>query len=350
MNRDGAVRYNRNRNFSREKLDQMSSRIGHREVPSPTIQWTEALARWQAEMGLEVDGMAGPTTQAALLGSGDGLLPPLLHPLPPLIERWGYDHLQPFPEKAPVWLEIVSGESWLSGMLRLLTSTDHNRGTCSRSPGSVISLDTISFGIAHWWAGTCGRLFQRLAETAPALCDEAWGEAFTKAILAPSWAEENLGRGRGWVSLSARLYGLAGGFKWAAMNSRHRYAMARVQCDLWAETYVPKGRRLAESLGGLDGPDGGKILAACVRLCNSGAAWRRVRAAQERAKSSDPMAVLENCYTTSREGGGYGKPDRWERINTDAAFSGPAPPSVEASRDLTWRLPCFDRLEGGDRA
>jgi peptidoglycan hydrolase-like protein with peptidoglycan-binding domain len=135
----------------------------------------EAVAAWQMQQGLEVDGKVGPNTERSLRRALSWQ-PAALHALPPITRRWHFDHaeLAPFPY-SDRQLEAVTGTgSWSAGAIRLVTGYDAARRTVNRGWDSFTTLDTFSIGIAHWWSDTAPELLAEIARREPELAAWAW--------------------------------------------------------------------------------------------------------------------------------------------------------------------------------
>jgi hypothetical protein len=115
--------------------------------------FVEAVAAWQMQQGLDVDGKVGPNTEGSLKRALSPQ-PATLHPLPPITRRWGFDHaeLTPFPYSDRQLKAVTGTGSWSAGAIRLVTGYDAERETVNRGWDSFTTLDTFSIGIAHWFS------------------------------------------------------------------------------------------------------------------------------------------------------------------------------------------------------
>lgn len=323
---DEAVAYNRER-APLAVRDQTTWRL-RCPAKKSGVMW---VARHQRALGLEVDGKLGPMTTAAL-EMRYGPLDTKKHtrvPMPFFVHRWGYDHAHDvddldWPTKSPAFEAATDDGSWESGAARLVAGYEPRTGTFHRAPDSYISLDGGSFGLAHYWGADAAPLISLLARELPAPADEAWGEQAGLVADERRLARE-LGRAPGKMPHRHRLSWLVAGWRKVARQER----AIHLQVDEWLQDKVREGRRLARAHGWgceLARRDGGRILAACTRLANSGyGKGRRYIAAASRDSDEGAMTVLERVYCTPRSQGGYGKPDRWVRITGWGEFRGPAP-------------------------
>lgn len=361
-----AVAYNKKRPYTDATWRLIQATVGTTVDGDPGPKTARAVAEWQEDHGLEVDGAVGPTTLAAIRGAkkarGEKFSPHVsddaLHPMPET--RWysrrsGYEHAIKFPYVDRHWLALTAILTWVAGMMRLLTQTRGDR--CNRSPWSITSLDLLSLGIAHWWAYSVIELIARICRELPGLAAWAWGEARARAMVDPNavlWifveavAEADAGKRRGRLAREALKERDKDKAHKALRSRRGRWprqlewfvvgwwalaghqAVVRIQVETWLETYVRRGLRYARALGiedHLTGPDGNRIMAALCRAGNSG---KRPRGISKRS----PLRDLERWYRRDRSAGGYGKPRRWQQIESDPRFDGPW--TGASPDDLDW--------------
>jgi peptidoglycan hydrolase-like protein with peptidoglycan-binding domain len=292
--------------------------------------FVEAVAAWQMQQGLEVDGKVGPKTERSLRRALSPQPAPL-HGLPPITRRWGFDHaeLRPFPY-SDTQLEAITGTgSWTAGAIRLVAGYDAGRRTVNRGLDSFTTLDTFSIGIAHWWADTAPELLAEIARREPNLAAWAWGRHTAEQLEDEDWLPTRHPPRRGKKTLQPELHWLLSGW-WAC--ARHP-SVASIQCELWLDKYVGRARTAAKRLGWEDelmGSDGGKILVALARAANSGRGSTQIRQFRQ---GDGALAALKRFYLADRDDSprGYDKPDRWKKIVAWNEFDGPAP---DASADL----------------
>lgn len=286
---------------------------------------------------LTIDGMLGPKTRDAY-ERRFGRLAVRLHTevsMPALVSRWGYDHAHESLDDDPDGMEwrqldaayeaYTADGTWESGALRLVARYSPKTGRFNRTPSSYISLDGVSLGLAHYVDRGAAELVSRTVKLNRCYANRVFG-----AELADDLAERRLDglfleRGVE-VEHQFRRSPLVAGWRYV---SRTRPAM-KLQADLWLHDKVNEGVTLARQHGwfsDLRGADGGKVLAACTRMANSGVgkARRYIRNARKKHGKRGAMRDLEAAFLLARKDGGYGKPDRWRMITSWAEFRGPAP-------------------------
>ena len=285
-----------------------------------------AVAQWQLNQGLIVDGKLGPITHGSIIRSIANDIP-IKHPLPPIVKRWGYDHaeLTKFPYK-DIQLELAtSNGTWGSGMIRLVSGYSTSRKTFNRGLDSFITLDTYSLGIAHWWAESAPELLSELATKEPEIASWAWGDKVAILLQDEDWLLEIIPPKRGKKQYDDSLAWLLAGW-WAC--ARHP-RVVRIQVETWFQEYINRALNVANSMHWTDhlaSDIGGKILAALTRAANSGKGARHIRKFDS---GGSPLDTLKKFYNTGRDNGGYGKPDRWKKISTWTNFTGPAPVGLD---------------------
>lgn len=305
------------------------------------VEWVEM---HQKALGLTPDGKLGPKTMAALedrYGSLDDQQH-TVHPMPVWVSRWGYDHAHDYghldwPYHEPSWKRYTDDGSWNSAMLRLVSGFSPASLTFNRSPRSVISLDTLSIGFCHYWAKTMVKHVPAVCHVVPRLVCEAFPDPdhqdivsdrieltdmlqSTRTILVDGkWIDERYWR-KGKDKFSSEHAWFVSGWRHLMMQP----SAIEAHVKSWIQKYVYKGRALVIRYFGeqcLSREDGGRILAAVVRMVNSGPAERWIRKGVKE-KSKRPMKALEYIYKLPRSDGGYGKPDRWSRIMSWDGFRG----------------------------
>lgn len=306
-------------------------------------------------VGEDVDGDLGPTTSAFILEwqkrsrfepTGVLDLEQIQHfPLPndtipdpihqvPLFARTRasstnkpYDHAY-FAEGGAGWPVIdnqweaaTSTGSWLAAMLRLLTGRGVNskgQPYYDREPDDFITLDTYSIGFPHFWADTAPeKLLRPLVERFPYLAVGAWGEDGVLTLLDPEATKAITGTATGARRYNPRtLAWLAAGWSHIA---RHPEVLA-FQVEVWVREYVLEALAICREFAlPLAGREGGLILAAVARMCNTGPATCRAALRKYWRKGTDSTAavgVLRDIYGIDRKAGGYSKngngPRRWD--------------------------------------
>lgn len=327
---DAAVAYNRKRAPSLFLCQSTGVTINPRTPEG--VAW---VVMHQGALKVDVDGKLGPGTQGELVCRygpfSDKLL--TLHRMPIFVSRWGYDHAHEygdlkFPIKDTAWESFTSHGRWHDAMFRLVSGWKPG-GRFSRDPKSWISLDEFSIGIAHYWAGTAPKFLSSFVKALPELSARAWGAETAEKMRDPDWIREQVRAKKGKRKHQSRYNWICAGWWWVA---RHPEAM-KFQAQEWLRKYGAKGRKMVRDFGWaseLDGPNGGQILAACIRIQNSGSAYKRARVGREKAgKGAGAMEVLRLTYQTPKSEGGYGKESRWEKITTWEGFQGPAPKSFK---------------------
>lgn len=261
---------------------------------------------------------------------------------PAVISRWGYDfafeathagQVQIWPEKADYWMAHLSAtySDWIQGILLLVSGFDRKTRRFSRHPKSVISLDTISVGFCHYWAGTLPKHLSKLLPMFPEQGKFAFGEQLYEILSNRQSSEKHLGRTRGAMFFSPKTLDVARG--WILLMD-HDLAVKQ-HCQLWIDSYVPLARKYVAKYFGsecLDSSVGGKILAAVCRICNSGNVDKYIKTGFKNVDSVErlsfpklsPLRVLEATYKTPRKLGGYDKGHTFTKILQEPKFQGPA--------------------------
>lgn len=109
---------------------------------------------------------------------GEKMIKPL-HEVPPRTSLWGYDHCPAMYNKpCKMWAEALSDGSIVAGLMKLVSGAKLQKDglVFSRAPDSWISLDTFSFGFAHWWAMTAPKLLSSFTEKHRELSVYAFGD------------------------------------------------------------------------------------------------------------------------------------------------------------------------------
>lgn len=291
------------------------------------VKW---VARQQELLGAKIDGMLGGQTSSEYTYRY-GPLTTGMHtqfPMPLYKYMWGYDHAyEPgqvsWPKKEPGFLYFLEeleeeGHSFQAGLLKLLTGFNPRNLEFNRWPRSVISLDTISAGVFHYWAMT---LIEHVLEILP--------DPSLAYIVFSEDAEPILNRPKEYFRPVAGKNRMAFHFAdfvvgWRILMSSGE--MIRRHCNVWLDNYVGDALSIIDEKGWtpqLKSPDGSRILAAVTRMRNSGYVNKRLEVGEKVSKSSDPMKVLEAAYNTPRKQDGYGKPNRWKKIQNWPEFEGP---------------------------
>ena len=293
------------------------------------------LVSWQTTNGFEADGLL-TTEQYQHFPTNFDNIPEPVQKLPLFTKTaasgkhgyydHAYDPSDPTKGSWPVvdtqWEEMTSTGSWLSSMLRLLTGRSVNRSgkvTYDREVDDFVTLDTYSVGIAHWWAGTApDQLFQPLVQKFPALAEEAWGKEGAKILRdSPKKLMEITGVEKGHRRYNPRT------LSWIVAGWYHvarRPEVIAFMVELWCRDYVSKGLGRCRTFKmDLSGANGGLILAAVTRICNSGPALadRALGKFYKGIKNQeDAIKALRTIYHTDRDENGYSKggngPGRWK--------------------------------------
>lgn len=305
------------------------------------VRWVRGL---QASLKLTVDGKLGPnSTRAFERRYGAMSMHVQSYVLPWWVSRWGYDHAhdpgsRAWPPRDEQWAAMLLMDAWVGAMLALVSGfKPDNDGTTNRGPDSAVTLDRSSLGPWHVWSRGLPEYFAWLVARQRSLLDQVnpWDERELVILGDPAALADAVPFKRGRMPHEARFNWLIAG--WWRIARHPQWVEA--QCQWWLDKYVAQGLSLVRERGwerALRGEDGGRILAAVTRLCNSGqgSARRRIRAGSEHAGSDDPMTVIEETYLLHRDRGGYGKPSRFARILAFDGFKGPAPSSFTAASGL----------------
>lgn len=297
------------------------------------------LVSWQTKNGFEADGLL-TTEQFQHFPTNFDTIPEPVQKLPLFTKTaasgkqgyydHAYDPSDPTKGSWPVidsqWEQMTSTGSWLASMLRLLTGRSVNRAgvvTYDREVDDFVTLDTYSVGIAHWWAGTApDQLFQPLVQKFPALAEESWGKEGAKLLRdSPDKVMEITGIERGHRRYNPRT------LSWIVAGWYHiarRPEVIAFMVELWCKDYVSKGLSRCRTFKmDLSGSNGGLILAAVTRICNSGPALadRSLSKFYKGVKNQeDAIKALKTIYHTDRDENGYSKggngPGRWKVLET----------------------------------
>jgi len=261
-----------------------------------------------------------------------------LHPLPWFISLSRYDHAREpdtllhqhdkswgQPDKD--WEAFTAQGRWCDAMLRLVSGWNES-GEFSRVPKDWISLDEFSIGIAHYWADTAPKLLADFVAAFPELSAEAWGEAKAIQMREEIWLRSQIRALTGKRAHQAKYNWLCAGWWFAARKPQ----AISWQATEWLQRYGRSAKRTIQYFGWMEhlgGSDGGRILAAVIRMVNSGGARGKIRAGHRLVgEKATPMKVLEAAYNAPKGEGGYGQPDRWLHITQWPGFAGSAPPSL----------------------
>lgn len=263
-----------------------------------------------------------------------------LHSLPKITEKWGYDHIPDVYQKVdPQWDQITGNGSFVAGLLKLV-SNSKGGGKFSRGPDSWISLDTVSVGIAHWWAGTLPNLFSKFAQEKPALCVWAWGDKPAELMKDPNFLKEHLQAKRGKYPHNNKFNWLLSG--WYEI-SRHPEIIG-ICCREWLESYVPPSNIIMEKYHWKKGT----TKAGLIRLTNSRGSkgmFSLIDKGIKELKSKAEDKVMPFVYETL-----YEKPDRWKSILSAKEFKKPFENSQGQSlltvKELDFMSPEVVRTDG----
>jgi hypothetical protein len=315
-----AQNYNATRDLPRFFLCQST-----RQIVKPGdrigVEWIE---RRQKQLSLEPDGMLGPKTLKAIERRYGPLsdLRLTVHPMPIWVSRWGYDHAhdhgeERWPYRDPTWHAFTDKGDWESTMLRLVSGFSQEKETFNRSPRSAISLDTLSMGFCHYWARTLPKHIEAVCKEVPQLSAEAFPghrDSLDRGSLGKLLGEK---KGKGKFQFQ---------HAWLVSGWRHlmeQDSAIHAHVNSWLRKYVGKAWTLCKLHFGescLHTEVGGQILAAVTRMVNSGPADRWIRKGLK--KHRDPMRALEYVFNLDRKKGGYGKPERWDKITSWRGFRG----------------------------
>lgn len=297
-----------------------------------------ALIEWQRRKRFTPDGLLTVEQSEHFPVSGDAIPDPIdtdTRPIPKFCRTKAsstnkpYDHAywpdDPTSGGWPVidnqWEAITGTGSWLGAMLRLLTGRGmDSKGQVyyDREPDDFITLDTYSLGFAHFWADTAPqKVLAEIVRRLPKESVNAWGKPACDILLDPKKVKAITGVERGPRRYNPRtLSWLVAGWSRVA---RLPEALA-VQVEVWLKDYVGEALAIcAENNLPLNGREGGLVLAAVSRMCNSSPVLARTAIKKFWRKGSDASAavgMLRDIYALDREQGGYSKrgngPRRWD--------------------------------------
>lgn len=297
------------------------------------------LVAWQTAQGFEANGVL-TTEQYQHFPTDHDDIPEPVQKLPLFTKtaasgkKGYYDHAydpsDPTKGSWPVidhqWEEMTATGSWIASMLRLLTGrsvTSSGKTIYDREVDDFVTLDTYSLGIAHWWSGTApGQLLQPLANKFPELAEEAWGKKAADLLKNnPKKVMEITGIEKGHRRYNPRT------LSWLVAGWYHvarRPEVIAFMVELWCTDYVSKGlNRCKSHKMDLTGSNGGLILAAVTRMCNSAPAMadRALGKFYKGIKNQDDaIKALREIYHTDRDNGGYSKggngPGRWKVLES----------------------------------
>lgn len=254
--------------------------------------------------------------------------PPVEWPLPPcqFYSKDGYDHCPPGANKTHVqWNAITGNGTFFGALLRLLSGYKLSGGkwVTSRWPGSYISLDGGSWGIAHHHSGTAPEWFSDMVRACPSQASWAWGAPTAQLMQSEDWIASQIPDVRGDMHHNPALDWLLAG--WWEIASEPGWIAAQIY--YWAGNYVLDGEALCRRYGW----SSARALAACTRMANS-KGEKGARKILDRAVDLvgyDETKALEWAYLTESKFGGYGHEDRWTKLTTWPEFRGPAPAMLD---------------------
>jgi len=236
-----------------------------------------------------------------------------LHGLPKIKKMWGYDHAPDVFNKVDnQWKQITGDGSFVSGLLKLV-SNYKGEGKFSRGPDSWISLDTVSVGIAHWWAQTMPALFVRFAREKPEIAKWAWGEEAAEAMKDPQFLVKHLNAKRGKGPHNKKFDWLLSGWYEIARHPE----IIQICADQWLNSYVPPSCGIMEKYHWKRSD----TKAGLIRVTNSrgaGGMSSMVREAVNLLGSKSEKKVMPYLFEKL-----YKKPSRWEKITSWPNFKQP---------------------------
>lgn len=364
-----------------EELERIAAANRANYPDAEDVKWIQ---RGVGLTGNDVDGQLGPTTAAFILEwqkcsrfeptgildleqvqhfptTGDAIPEPV-QPVPKFARTRAssknkpYDHAY-FPESDPTsggwpvidnqWEVVTSTGSWLAAMLRLLTGRGVNskgQPYYDREPDDFITLDTYSLGFPHYWAETAPKLLGEIVRRLPEDSLAAWGASGVAIIKDAAKLKSITGTETGARRYNPRtLSWLVAGWCFIA---RKPEALA-AQVEVWAKSYIGEALGLCQEFDlPLDGKEGGLVLAAVARMCNTSPVLARA-ALKKFWRGGDKTAatgVLRDVYSIDRTAGGYSKngngPRRWAVIERTCRVA--LPPGFLKTRD--WRKLTLESL------
>jgi hypothetical protein len=324
-----ALSYNKKRGYSKDQVKDVQKAVAASPVDGLWGPLTvRAVATWQEAKGLVADGKVGPKTMRMLsppeeVSESVILTPsayPILHPLPKISSKWGYDHCPwEYLKPCPTWTATTGNGSFEAGLLRLVSGHRRSKGRdiYSRAPDSWISLDELSIGFAHWWADTAPDIFEAIADDLPKLAAHAWGPELAESMTGQKWIRGQIRVKRGKRPHQTKYDWLLAGWWEIGLHPE----VIRLCAEDWFEDYTPHGLARMKT----EDWKKGTTLAGLIRMTNSrgaGGMKSLVRKAKKIAKSDDEDEVLETAFCHHEL---YDHPNRWERILDMKEFEGAAP-------------------------
>lgn len=186
---------------SQIETTKQASAAGSSSAPFKTLNGGAGL---KSKMGGGRVGAAGPdgvrAGERVVLSRVISAIPefPILHPLPAGKRTGsGQNANDQFPDfmnvRDPYWLATTKGT--FEGALLRTVSGAKGIGedlTFSRPPDSYISLDSVSIGIAHWWAETIPAILKDIAIKHPAIARWAWGDFVAERMKDFDWIDSQI--------------------------------------------------------------------------------------------------------------------------------------------------------------
>lgn len=203
--------------------------------------WDEELCgrlkAWQDAMGLDDDGKAGDETW------GMRFTVPFTSagPLPKVTNGYSYDrcpkrYKQRDTNSTCWWRHLLDmKDQTLAMALAAVSGWDTRTKVFSRDPTAFTTLDTMSIGLAHWWAKTCGRVFRELKRIAPAAYQDAFGNLLGEILASDKLREKFFGFERGGRRLTLQFHPVVCGWKY--LSDFHWLELAMAQITVWERDY-----------------------------------------------------------------------------------------------------------------
>lgn len=312
-----------------------------------STHFAEDVASIQQDMGVKPDGKADKSVISyinavygqRLIPFGTHTIDPFLGTtLPRFVKRWGYIHLhQPdnpeWPIKDEGWHSLVNTDSWMAAMLRFVSGGSKDKMRYDRPIQSVITLDTISIGFDHTWAGTLPSRWSRMIELDKnndlntAIYNSEYCKYYdirdtshirTKIIdLMPKE------RGKKSINFGSPAYKMA--LIWYQISIDPK--VMALYSQAWVNTYVLQAIMEVKRLG-WDHTEG-RTIALVARMLNSAQVNlnRYSKAASKTMSIKDPIKTLEHIYNSPEM---YNKPDRFKHVMGDADFRLPVNTEVSS--------------------
>lgn len=257
----------------------------------------------------------------------------MLKPVAPILPSPPALHMREFEFVLPSWyyrsihlMDLCNTNSWLSGMVRLVCNCKDawsEKGfLVSRSFEAATAFDGGSYGFCHFAAPYSAAILRRLASSsigvdmfgargADILADGLWEQYLADCLRINIESVPSAIRGYRGTFLDCTRF-VAYGFYWYGLD----VSSVQIQLQYWFDKFEARALRAIDRLGWtgeVQGAQGGRMVAAMIRLANSGNLPGRYILDYE-------GTILEKLARYFAHD--YGHLDRWLDIEGTSAFAG----------------------------